>query len=280
MIFSNITCALCHHSCRLAPGEIGICQARSNVDGKMVNRFAGRLSSLALDPIEKKPLSRFYPGKLILSAGGFGCNMACPFCQNCRISQIGSTSTVSSPYNYTAQELVTIADKQRSVGNIGIAFTYNEPLVNFEYILETFTLARAKELETILITNGSFRSGIIRQIAPVTTAWNIDLKCFSKEKYHELGGSLELVKSTIEIAAATAHLEITTLVVPGLSDDEAEMETMSAWLAEIDRNIPYHLSRYFPRYLMSTPAATPVEKLYKLKKIAKQYLTTVLLGNV
>ncbi len=275
-----MTCPLCHHTCRLLPGEVGVCHARANIDGKIINKFAGRLSSLALDPIEKKPLSRFHPGKKILSAGGFGCNMACPFCQNASISQIAAEKIIFDSYQYSSAELIKIAEQARSEGNIGIAFTYNEPLINFEYILETFELARLRGLETILITNGSFRPGIVRRIAEVTTAWNIDLKCFNKEGYESLCGDFDLVKSTIEIAARTAHLEVTTLVIPDFSDDEQEMKELTGWLAGIDPEIPYHLSRYFPRYKMAVPPPTPPETMSRLKKIAEQNLSTVILGNI
>lgn len=275
-----MTCPLCHHTCRLAPGEIGICRARVNIDGKIINKFAGRLSSLALDPIEKKPLSRFHPGSKILSAGGFGCNMTCPFCQNASISQIAAKEIISNSHHYSPAELIKIAEQARGEGNIGIAFTYNEPLINYEYILETFELARDRELETILITNGCFRPGIVERIARVTTAWNIDLKCFNKEGYESLSGDFDLVKSTIEIAAATSHLEVTTLVIPGFSDDEEEMKALTLWLAGLDPEIPYHLSRYFPHYKMAYPPPTPLAAMSKLKSIAEQNLSTVILGNV
>ncbi len=238
------------------------------------------LPGLALDPIEKKPLARFHPGKKILSAGGFGCNMLCDFCQNYNISRVKDDNVaLSSPF-YSAKELVQYALDLRPRGNIGIAFTYNEPLINFEYIAETFILARKNQLETILITNGSFKEEPIREISKYTTAWNIDLKCFRADGYRELAGDFELVKSTIEIAARTAHLEVTTLVIPGFSDDEEEMREMTGWLAGINRDIPYHISRYFPRYKRSYPPATPLDTMQKLKEIASRKLNTVLLGNV
>ncbi|HHU07628.1 MAG TPA: radical SAM protein [Clostridiaceae bacterium] len=275
----SLTCPLCHHACRLAPDDVGVCHARANIGGKILNKFAGKLSSLALDPIEKKPLPNFHPGMQILSAGGFGCNMVCPFCQNASISQIIAEKILSESY-YSPTELLKIAEQTRNEGNIGIAFTYNEPLINFEYILETFELAREKGLETILITNGCFMPAIVKRIAKVTTAWNIDLKCFNKEGYESLCGDFDLVKSTIEIAARTAHLEVTTLVIPGFSDDEEEMKALTGWLASLDPEIPYHLSRYFPRYKMAYPPPTPLRTMSKLKTIAEQNLSTVILGNV
>lgn len=280
----RLTCPLCHHNCRLAPEETGFCGARSNTGRQIVNHYAGILTGLALDPIEKKPLSCFRPGTYILSAGSFGCNLTCPFCQNYRISQSADQQMIARTavpsQSYSPADLVQVALDQRTRGNIGLAFTYNEPLINFEYILETFSLARSAGLETVLITNGSFHPGPVRRIAEFTTAWNIDLKCFSDEGYRVLNGSLDLVRSTIELAAASAHLEITTLVIPGFSDNEQEIAEMTSWLADIDPDIPYHLSRYFPRYRLTEPAPTPLETLHRLKRIAEKKLNRVFLGNI
>lgn len=281
---SGLTCPLCQHNCRLAPGETGFCGARGNTGRQIVNRYAGLLTGLALDPIEKKPLACFHPGTYILSAGGFGCNLTCPFCQNCHISQITDRQRIDRAAarnrRYSPAELVQIALDQRAMGNIGLAFTYNEPLINFEYILETFSLARSAGLETVLITNGSFHPGPVRRLAELTTAWNIDLKCFSDEGYRSLNGSLDLVRSTIELAAACSHLEITTLVIPGFSDNEQEITEMTSWLAGINPDIPYHLSRYFPGHRLTEPPPTPLETLHRLKRIAEQKLKRVFLGNV
>lgn len=274
----KVLCPLCPRACRLGEGEIGFCGARINRGGRTEPREWGLLSSLALDPIEKKPLAFFRPGTMILSAGFFGCNMRCPFCQNYHISM--QAPDPREGVCYSPEELTDLALSLRPRGNVGLAFTYNEPLLAYEYIREVFTQARKAGLETVLVTNGNFMPEPLAELAPLVTAWNIDLKCFHEEGYRKLGGSFEHVKQAIRLAAATAHVEVTTLVVPGLSDAPEDMAREAAWLASLSPEIPLHLSRFFPRYKQTAGRPTDVKTLYKLREIAKNYLSNVVLGNV
>lgn len=241
--------------------------------------YYGVLSSLALDPIEKKPLARFHPGTVILSAGSYGCNMKCPFCQNYSIARVpgGIPEEVERIF---PEQLLEVALRHRPYGNIGIAFTYNEPIVNFEYVLDCAKLFRAEGLEVVLVTNGQINPEPLDELLPYVTAFNIDLKSFSAEGYRSLGGDLESTLRTIRRAAEEdTHLEITTLVVPGLSDSEEDMEEQASFIAELDPEIPLHLSRYFPAYQSHVPA-TDVASLRRLKLIADKYLNHVYLGNI
>ncbi len=270
-------CGVCWRHCLIPEGGVGYCRARTTKDGVVVAENYGKLTSLALDPIEKKPLSRFHPGSFILSAGSYGCNMACPFCQNFEIAHDMRGKRRSA--NVSPEELVERALSLRHRGNIGIAFTYNEPLVGYEYVRDTAALARREGLETVIVTNGQIEPGPLDELLPHISAWNIDLKAFTPESYKKLGGRLDVTLQTIERAAETAHVEVTTLVVPGLSDDEEDMEREAAYLASVNREIVLHLSRYFPCWQYDVPA-TPRQTLYRLRDIAKKYLPFVFLGNI
>ena len=272
-----VRCGVCWRHCLIPEGGSGYCRARTTKDGVVVAENYGKLTSLALDPIEKKPLSRFHPRHLILSAGSYGCNMACPFCQNYEIAHDARGKRRS--VNVTPGELVEKALALRHRGNIGIAFTYNEPLVCYEFVRDTAALARIEGLETVVVTNGQIESEPLEELLPLISAWNIDLKSFNSEAYKKLGGRLDVTCRTIERAAQTAHVEVTTLVVPGLSDDEEEMDREAAYLASIDQDIVLHLSRYFPCWQYDVPA-TPRETLFRLRDIAKKHLPYVFLGNI
>lgn len=270
-------CSVCWRHCRIREGQLGWCGARTVRDGRVIPDNYGKLTSLALDPIEKKPLSFFHPGTMILSAGSYGCNMACPFCQNFEIARekgAGRYSRMFSP-----DELVERALAYRSRGNIGIAFTYNEPLVGYEFIRDTARLARKENLEAVVVTNGQIEEEPLRELLPLISAWNIDLKAFTEEGYKKLGGRLQETLRTIRLTQEVSHVEVTTLVVPGLSDGEEDMKREAEFLASLDPALPLHLSRYFPCYQYDVPA-TPKETLFRLKGIAGDYLERVLLGNV
>ncbi len=284
-------CRICPHHCRLRPGDTGRCRARSNRRGRVVSDSYGVVTALALDPIEKKPLYHFYPGSRILSAGSFGCNLNCPFCQNSHIA-IAITGTFSGPRlgdleaggpgtrdRVKPEELVAAALAEKSRGNIGLAYTYNEPLVGYEFVLDCAKLATAAGLKNVLVTNGYVCPQPLEELLPYIQAMNIDLKGFTQEYYAKLGGDLETVKATIKRAAAACHLEVTTLIVPGENDSEVEMVEMAAWLASIDKEIPYHVSRFFPHWQMRDRGPTPVEKVYALAAAARRYLTHVYEGN-
>ncbi|MBE6466087.1 AmmeMemoRadiSam system radical SAM enzyme [Denitrobacterium detoxificans] len=273
-------CSTCPHACSLTEGALGACRSRRCIDGAVVSEGYGRITSLALDPIEKKPIARWRQGSTVLSLGSYGCNMHCPFCQNASIAQVDATGV---PWReVTPEEVVRAACGLRDRGCIGIAYTYNEPLINWEFLRDTGSLAHDAGLVNVLVSNGFASEHVVEQIAPFVDAANIDLKCFTAEGYRKLSGDLDTVKHTIELLAAlpTCHLEVTTLVVPGLSDDVVQVERMARWLASLDPAIPYHLTRFFPQHRMSDVPPTPLATLHELARVAKRHLRTVLLGNV
>lgn len=269
-------CGLCFHRCSLDEGRTGLCRARASRGGRIVPLGYGRLSSLALDPIEKKPLRRFHPGSLILSAGSFGCNLRCPFCQNAEISMAGAEFPTRE---YTPEALAQLALALKPRGNIGVAYTYNEPLVGYEYVRDCAALAREAGLLNVLVTNGTIEDAPWRQLLPLIDAVNIDLKGFSEDWYRSLGGDLETVKRSIATAAQFCHVEVTTLIVPGGIDSEGEMRALSSWLASVSPDIPLHVSRFFPRHLMTDRPPTPVETVYRLAEAARERLNFVYTGN-
>ena len=272
-------CTTCPHACNLKPGQLGLCHARRADDAAVQPEGYGRITSLALDPIEKKPISRWRPGTTVLSLGSYGCNMRCAFCQNDSISLAGPGDvpwrTVEPAW--VVEQALALADQRC----IGIAYTYNEPLVNWEFLRDTGTLAHEAGLANVVVSNGIASDAVIEQVAPLVDAANIDLKCFTDEGYRSLGGDLRTVRRTIEtLFAAGCHVEVTTLVVPGLSDDDGQVEAMSRWLSALDPAIPYHLTRFFPCHRMSDAAPTPITTLYRLADVARRHLSDVMLGNV
>ncbi len=269
-------CEICPHHCNLNEGQTGICRARTNQGGIVFCNNYGALTSVALDPIEKKPLARFFPGSMILSAGSYGCNMRCPFCQNCEISM--ADETAHTVY-VSPQELVGKAEQLIPQGNIGLAFTYNEPLVGYEYVRDCASLAHEKGLKTVLVTNGMICSEPLIKLLPLIDAMNIDLKGFTDRFYMLLGGDLETVKKTIERSANACHVEVTTLIIPGENDGEEEMEAEAGWLRSLSPEIPLHISRFLPRYKMSHKQPTPVGTIHRLREIAARQLKYVYTGN-
>ncbi len=272
---SRVQCQLCPHRCVIAPGKTGVCRVRKNRDGVLYTRIYGEVSSIAMDPIEKKPLYHFYPGNSILSIGTVGCSFRCKFCQNYYISQDPDHPTDF----YSPEELVGMA---KGKGSVGIAYTYSEPLIWFEYVIDCCRLARKEGLKNVFVTNGYINREPLRELLEVADAFNIDLKSFNEDFYKKVvGGTLGPVRDTIAEVALKRQisLEVTTLVIPGHNDTDAEMEEMTDWLASLGRDIPYHLSAYYPMYKFSAPP-TPVSTLERLKKIAEKKLQYVYLGNV
>ena len=270
-------CELCFHHCELDEGQTGLCRARGCRDGKIVPLNYGKLTSLALDPIEKKPLRRFHPGSLILSVGSFGCNLRCPFCQNHEISMAGDGSIQT--VEMSPERLAAKAAELVPQGNIGAAYTYNEPLIGYEYVRDCAALIHERGLLNVLVTNGTAEEAPWRELLPLIDAANIDLKGFTPGWYRKLGGDLDTVKRSIALAAERCHVEVTTLLVPGENDSGPELRELARWLAGVDRDIPLHLSRFFPRYRMSDRPPTPVEEVYRLADEARAYLTYVYTGN-
>lgn len=273
----RVTCTLCPHACVLASGEKGWCRSRICRDHALDPLYYGQVSSLALDPIEKKPLYHFHPGSRILSVGSFACNMHCPFCQNAGISQVESAPFAGR--QMSPEELVHLALSLQSAGNLGLAFTYNEPLINYEYLWDTARLAKRYDLAVVLVTNGLITARPLKLLLPYISAMNIDLKCFTEEGYRSLGGDLPKVKTTLRLSQPVCHVEVTTLVVPGLSDAPEDMAREAAFLASLDAALPLHLSRYFPSYQASFPP-TDLSVMRELQQVAEQHLQHVYLGNV
>lgn len=269
-------CTVCPHACALKEGEVGLCGARKNIDNRIIDDNYGQLTAIALDPIEKKPLVRFFPGSRILSVGSFGCNLHCPFCQNSSISMYGNEMTKQS---MQPNELACMAEALREQGNIGIAYTYNEPVIGYEFVRDCAYAAHEKNLKNVLVTNGFCNEEIWRALLPVIDAVNIDLKAFSQRFYRAIGGDLETVKRSIELAAQNCHIEVTTLIIPNENDSNTEMEHLSIWLASISREIPLHVTRFFPRYKMQDAQATPVRKVLQLAEVARKHLKYVYEGN-
>ena len=278
-------CTVCFRHCNILEGQLGFCGGRMTRDGRVEAYNYGRITSLGLDPIEKKPLKRFFPGSLILSVGSFGCNLRCPFCQNHEISWsehakvFARTAETVSP-----EELVDLALRTRSRGNIGIAFTYNEPLIGYEFVRDTARLAKNEGLKNVMVTNGTAELAILEELSPYIDAMNIDLKGFTDRYYSKvLGGDRQQVITFIEEAVKTCHVELTTLIVPGENDSEEEMRELSRWVSRLRNpdgdSIPLHISRFVPRFHMQDRKATDVRIIRHLAKIAGEALEHVYTGN-
>lgn len=274
---NSLTCNLCFHHCTISENQSGRCNARKNINGKLCCTNYGQLTSIALDPIEKKPLYHFHPGAKILSVGSYGCNMSCPFCQNHSIS-MSKESDFSSLRQISPQELVSIALSNRIHGNIGIAYTYNEALVGYEFVRDCSILAKENGLYNVLVTNGMASLDVLEEILPYIDAMNIDIKGFRQDIYTKFGGDLDTVISFTEAASKKCHVELTSLIVPGFNDNPLDMKKEAIWIASLNQNIPLHITRYFPRYQMNTPA-TDISLLLELKSVAEEYLKYVYLGN-
>jgi len=267
-------CELCPHTCKIPEGAAGMCGVRRNITGKLYAEGYGKVSSIALDPIEKKPLHMFHPGNCVLSLGGFGCNLRCPFCQNSDISmeygQAWRDAETLSPEDVAALAVKTVPD-----GNIGVAYTYNEPLTGYEFVRDCAGLVREAGLHNVLVTNGYINAEPLEALLPLIDAMNIDLKGFTQGFYKGLGGNLEAVKETIALAHKRCHVEITTLVIPGENDADAEIEAMARWIASFGPEIPLHLTRFYPRYRYADRTTTPHETMRRLGEIAGKYLEHV-----
>ena len=270
-------CGGCMNRCVLEEGQTGLCRARKNTGGAVVPVNYGKIMSMALDPIEKKPLRRFLPGSVILSVGSFGCNLRCPFCQNHEISMAGEGDSRAVPVS--PEKLAKKAAELRIKGNVGVAYTYNEPLVGWEYVRDTGRLVRIAGMKNVIVTNGSVSDQALDDILPVADAMNIDLKGFTEQYYRKLGGDLETVKHFITRSSRQCHVELTTLIIPGENDSDEEMREMAGWISSLSPEIPLHVSRFFPRWRMDDRPATDVARVYELVQIAREYLKYVWTGN-
>lgn len=272
----RVTCLLCPHHCHIEEGKTGICRVRKNIGGTLYALTYGKVSSLALDPVEKKPLYHFYPGREILSIGSVGCNFRCPFCQNWHISQTGVEEFLLR--DVTPEVLLEIAKKE---GSIGISFTYNEPFIWWEFVYDVALHFRRAGLKNVLVTNGYVEREPLEELLPLIDAMNIDLKSIDRDFYRKYcKAQLSPVLATIETSwKAGVHIELTHLVVTGLNDTLEEIERLVDWIAALSPAIPLHISRYFPAYELSHPP-TPLPFLEEAFAMARKKLSFVYLGNV
>jgi pyruvate formate lyase activating enzyme len=268
----RIKCLLCPQGCVIREGKAGVCLVRKNSDGILYSLIYAEVASIANDPIEKKPLYHFYPGSYILSFGTYGCNLSCGFCQNWQLSQnVAPTRTISP------QAAVKLARQHNS---LGIAYTYNEPFIWYEYVLDTAKLAHAEGLKNVLVTNGEVNREPLLEILPYIDAMNIDLKSIKDSFYRkECSGKLSPVLDTIQIAHEQCHVEVTNLIIPELNDTQEEIVQLIDWLADISPEIPLHFSRYFPHHRFNQ-SPTPTDTLFKARELAQQKLKFVYLGNL
>ena len=282
-------CNVCFRHCDIPEGKMGFCGVRACRDGNIFPDNYGRITSLALDPIEKKPLRRFHPGSYILSAGSYGCNLRCPFCQNYEISWSEQAYRMRSrAKEIMPDELAGIAESCRKDGNIGVAFTYNEPLISYEYVRDTAWLLHEKGMAVVLVSNGMASKEVLSELAGSVDAMNIDLKGFTDRYYRDvLKGDRRMVMEFIEDAVKMCHVELTTLIVPGENDSENEIRELAGWIAGltnadgnvIGRSIPLHISRFFPHFHMRDRGPTPVAQVYRLAEAAREMLEYVYTGN-
>ena len=276
-------CDVCYRHCEIKEGELGFCKARTCLNGKVVAYNYGKITSIALDPIEKKPLRRFCPGSKIISVGSFGCNLRCPFCQNYEISWSDEVRIMAKHARYISPEnLADIAESYKTKGNIGVAYTYNEPLTGYEYVLDCAKLIHERGMKNVLVSNGMVELDILHKIIPYIDAMNIDLKGFEDSFYSKLlKGNRQQVLDFITEANRHCHIELTVLIIPGENDSYEHMRSLSSWVASLEngKEIPLHISRFFPAFKMTDRAPTDVSLIYELADIAREKLDHVYTGN-
>lgn len=271
---TGLRCSLCPHNCLIKESAAGVCGVRKNKGGVLYTENYGEITSLAMDPIEKKPLYHFYPGSQILSIGTRGCNLKCPYCQNWSISQ-----NVSAPSSYKKpEEIVDLAAENNSAA---IAYTYSEPVVWYEYIYDTARIAHDRGIKNVMVTNGFINEEPLVKLLPFIDAMNIDLKCYDESNYKKIHkGGLEPVKNTIKTAHAKGcHVEVTTLIVTGINDNLDEMIETAEFIASVNKGIPWHVSRYHPSYKYNEPS-TSVELVIDVYEAASEILDFVFTGNL
>ena len=272
-------CLLCPHNCIIQPGKRGLCNVRKNSLGKLISENFSLVSAIHSDPIEKKPLYHFYPGKNILSIGSIGCNLKCKFCQNCSISQIGIEDFDNAKYISSG---LILKEAKRTRNNIGVAYTYNEPTVWFEFMLETAEKVSKEMLKNVVVSNGYINEDPLSELCQYVDAFNIDLKAFTENFYKkQTGASLTPVLKTIEyISKSNCHLEITNLIIPTLNDEiEIFKEMLNELLKISGKDTVLHLSRYYPSYKTNI-SATEKDTMLRFFSTAKEYLNYVYMGNI
>lgn len=275
----KVQCLLCPRECIIDEGKFGDCHARRNRNGQLISEVFSKIAAIHTDPIEKKPLYHFFPGKKILSVGTTGCNMHCVFCQNHELSQCDYRRPVLKK-KISPAELAKKVAKQND--SIGLAFTYNEPSINFEYLMDTARLVKRNNQFTVMVSNGYINSDPLAHLLEYFDAFNIDLKAFTNSFYQKYSKATlqPVLKSLKQIVKAGKHLEITNLIIPGGNSDEEEFEDMCDWISsELGSTTVLHISKYFPRYELNQ-YPTPAEMLFECYDIAKKYLKHVYLGNM
>jgi len=279
-------CDACFRRCKIEEGATGFCGARACRGGNIVADNYGKLTALALDPIEKKPLKMFMPGSAVLSVGSYGCNLRCPFCQNSGISWSQEAFDYrKAAQTYAPEEIVKCAYDLQGRGNIGLAFTYNEPLVGWEFVRDAAKLCKEAGMKSVLVTNGTGSLKVLQEIKPYIDAMNIDLKSFSENFYKDfIGGDLRMTKDFIRGALDSCHVELTTLIIPGKNDSDEEMRSLCTWVGGLEKDfgkkIPLHITRFFPRFKFTDCDPTPVSAIKRLVEVAKERLEFVFAGNV
>ena len=267
-----VQCHLCPHQCKIKPGADGKCHNKQNVDHVLYAKHYGEVTALAMDPMEKKPLYHFYPGRMIFSVGTQGCNLTCSFCQNWHLWDGDVKTDAVEP-----DEIVALAKRE---GSMAIAYTYNEPFMSYEYVRDIARLARAAGLKNVLVTNGFYNPEPFEALLPLIDAMNIDLKSIRDDYYRKLcGGRVEPVLRTIARAAKGCHVELTNLVVTGENDRDEDFQDLVDFVAGVNPEIPLHFSAYHPMYKMENPP-TPTERLRAANRIAREKLKYVYVGNV
>ena len=271
---NSVQCSLCHHGCTIPLGQRGWCGVRVNDNGILRSPNLNAFSSMAIDPIEKKPLARWRPGTQILSLGGIGCNMDCPFCQNSSIAHPTAPVTLTRLF---PEDILAIAQQHEVQA---VAYTYNEPLLQAEFILHAAPVLTEANVATVLVTNGMVSPQPLEELLPHIAAANVDVKCFDPQKYAAMGGSLKTVQATVErMVRGGVHVELTHLVVPKISDDENAFLEMLEWISQLSPEIPLHITRYHPCYRYNEPQ-TKRSLLDEFGRLARTKLHHVYLGNV
>ena len=278
----SVRCLACAHYCQIAPDGFGICGTRQNQNGKLVSRVYGHVAAIHVDPIEKKPLYHFMPGSEILSIGTLGCNFRCPWCQNWDISQ--ATKQRNKPKNWgqkiSPEEIVELAKKYKTPA---VAYTYNEPAIFIEFAHDTAKLAHRIGLKNIFVTNGFLSKESFEYIKPYLDAANVDLKSMDDKFYQKYCGTrLQPVLDTIRrLHNAKIHIEITTLIIPGVNDSDANLNKIAKFIANLSPKIPWHISRFYPAYKMADTPPTPLKSLDRAAAIGQQAgLEHIYIGNI
>ncbi len=275
----NVTCFLCPHNCQIKPGKRGLCGVRENIDGKLYSLVYGKIIAEHIDPIEKKPIYHILPGSSSYSFGTVGCNLSCRNCQNWQISQLDKNFPIQGK-DTTCEEIVKNTIKN---GCKSISYTYTEPTVFYEFAYDCAVIARSKGIKNIFVTNGYINSEPLKKVAPFLDAVNVDLKSFREETYKKIcGGKLAPVKESIKLMKKLGiWVEITTLIIPKVNDSLEEISDIASFIKGLSEETPWHISAFYPTYLMTDTAPTPASILEKARNIGiEKGLKYVYTGNL